>query len=206
MTFPYSSTPAHPLDEVLDTLAFARQAYVAFADTSMYPASAKPANNGKQNWLFGNSSGSNYIVQGVNSLNISVHPAHMVKVAPNVLRPHIIDASERLWSYIRNAEKNNTPGAFARTVETEFLRHLRNAAGHDNHWNFVPSEPRLVGVLAPAFGHVTLANNMSGTGPVLIGGTQAVTSFSLRPGDVLALLWEVEQQICLHLGVAPHVW
>ncbi len=67
----------------------------------------------------------------------------------------------------------------------EFLRHCRNAAAHNGRWHFLNGEPR-----NPAsWRQITLSPTLHDC-PLLIGQDGIG---SLRIGDPVALLWDIEQ-------------
>ena len=67
----------------------------------------------------------------------------------------------------------------------EFLRHCRNAAAHNGRWNLATGEPR-----RPASWR-GIKLDPSFHGRALLIGEDGVGS--LRPGDPVALLWEIER-------------
>jgi hypothetical protein len=69
-----------------------------------------------------------------------------------------------------------------RHPEIEFFRHLRNAASHGGVWNFRQNEPRPD--RAAEWRGRTISRALQGT---------PIWDVGIQPGDVLVLLWDVEQ-------------
>jgi hypothetical protein len=67
----------------------------------------------------------------------------------------------------------------------EFLRHCRNAAGHGCKFNFLYDEPKRPAI----WGKLEITQNHQGQ-PLFIDGTN---NGFMSPGDVLGLLWDLEQ-------------
>ncbi|MDT7571080.1 MAG: hypothetical protein QOE05_1254 [Actinomycetota bacterium] len=123
------------------------------------------------------------------ALSVSRHPSGIHRLAQTALQPYVVAIAEQFKDYFQR--HGATTGAFARTQQTEFLRHLRNAASHNNKWHFTGAEP----TRAAAHNGLTLDATMHGRGPVLMGKVMA--------GDVLDLYRDLAAAVAAHLGRKP---
>ena len=72
--------------------------------------------------------------------------------------------------------------------EIEFLRHSRNAASHGGKWSFKNGEPRRTA----EWRGVRITDELEGKPYWEVG---------IEPGDILLLIWDVEQILIPHLNI-----
>lgn len=79
-----------------------------------------------------------------------------------------------------------TDGFHTKDPLWEFLRHCRNAAGHKGYFNFLNSEPKRIA----QWRNLEIKRELQGT-PLFFDG---VNNGIIAIGDVLYLLWDIEQK------------
>jgi hypothetical protein len=101
------------------------------------------------------------------------------------------DAVKALCCMLINTAYESVKNYNDKSPEFEFFRHLRNAASHNNQFNFFNNEPSF----PASWSGLVFDETMKGNSNPLYG--QECVGATVSPGDILALLQEIELKISL---------
>ena len=123
-----------------------------------------------------------------------VHPKLEIEpylVLQLVLEGHTSRAnvSHSLTCMLVNTAYESVKDKNDRSPEFEFFRHIRNAASHQNHFRFIPSEP----ARPASWRGKVIDHNIKGSANP-ISGTKCFGQF-LTVADAIALLWDMEAKV-----------